>query len=99
MKLHHVGIVVKDIKRSVAWYTTQFNVKTEYMDDSWAMVTFPNGGRLSFVLKEQHPAHFCLETPDAGWYGELKEHRDGTRTSYITDPDGNVVELLLDNKV
>ena len=48
------------------------------MDDSWAMVTFPNGGRLSFVLKE---------------------HRDGTRTSYITDPDGNVVELLLDNKV
>ena len=79
--------------------TTQFNVKTEYMDDSWAMVTFPNGGRLSFVLKEQHPPHFCLETPDAGWYGELKEHRDGTRTSYITDPDGNVVELLLDNKV
>ena len=65
MKLHHVGIVVKDIKRSVAWYTTQFNVKTEYMDDSWAMVTFPNGGRLSFVLKEQHPPHFCLETPDA----------------------------------
>ena len=36
------------------------------MDDSWAMVTFPNGGRLSFVLKEQHPAHFCLETPVAG---------------------------------
>ena len=99
MKLHHVGIVVKDIKRSVAWYTTQFNVKTEYMDDSWAMVTFPNGGRLSFVLKEQHPAHFCLETPDAGWYGELKEHRDGTRTSYIEDSDGNVVELLLDTKV
>ena len=25
--MHHVGIVVKDIKRSVAWYTTQFNVK------------------------------------------------------------------------
>ena len=24
MKLHHVGIVVKDIKRSVAWYTTKF---------------------------------------------------------------------------
>ena len=39
--MHHVGIVVKDIKRSVAWYTTQFNVKTEYIDDSWAMVTFP----------------------------------------------------------
>ena len=99
MKLHHVGIVVKDIKRSVAWYTTQFNVKTDYIDDTWAMVSFPNGGRLSFVLKDQHPPHFCLETPDAGWYGELKEHRDGTRTSYIKDPDGNVIELLLDNKV
>ena len=97
MKLHHVGIVVKDIRRSVAWYTTKFNVKTEYIDDSWAMVKFPNGGRVSFVLKDQHPPHFCLETPDAGWYGELKEHRDGTHTSYIKDRDGNVVELLLDN--
>ena len=40
MKLHHVGIIVKDIKRSVAWYTTQFNVKTEYMDDSWVWSHF-----------------------------------------------------------
>ena len=98
MKLHHVGIVVKSIKQSVAWYTTQFNVRTEYIDDTWAMVTFPDGGRLSFVLKDQHPPHFCIETPNAESYGKLKEHRDGTKTSYIEDPDGNVVELLLDTK-
>jgi len=99
LKLHHVGIVVKSIKHSVAWYTTKFNCKTEYIDDSWAMLLFPEGGYLALVTDTQHPPHFCLETPDAGWYGELKEHRDGTRTSYIKDPDGNVVELLLDNKV
>ena len=99
MKLHHVGIVVKNTKHSVAWYTTKFNCKTEYMDDSWAMLLFPEGGYLALVTDTQHPPHFCLETPNAQSYGELKEHRDGTRTSYITDPDGNVVELLLDNKV
>ena len=99
MKLHHVGIVVKNIKHSVAWYTTKFNCKTEYIDDSWAMLLFPEGGYLALVTDTQHPPHFWIETPDAESYGELKEHRDGTRTSYIKDPDGNVIELLLDNKV
>ncbi len=66
MKFHHVGITVKSIKQSVAWYTTQFNCKTDYMDDTWAMLQFPKGGYLALVTDTQHPPHFCLETPDAG---------------------------------
>jgi catechol 2,3-dioxygenase-like lactoylglutathione lyase family enzyme len=96
MKLHHVGITVKNIKHSVAWYTTKFNCKTEYISDTWAMLEFPNGGNLALVTNRQHPPHFCIETPDAELYGELVEHRDGTKTTYIKDPDDNVVELLLE---
>ena len=57
---------------------------------------FPNGGNLALVTNRQHPPHFCIETPDAELYGELVEHRDGTKTTYIKDPDDNVVELLLE---
>tara|TARA_R110000851_G_scaffold212523_1_gene365161 strand:- start:701 stop:997 length:297 start_codon:yes stop_codon:yes gene_type:complete len=96
MKLHHVGITVKNIKRSVAWYTSKFNCRTEYISDTWAMLEFPNGGNLALVTDYQHPPHFCIETPDAELYGELVEHRDGTKTTYIKDPDDNVVELLLE---
>jgi|TARA_R110000796_G_scaffold167859_1_gene284768 catechol 2,3-dioxygenase-like lactoylglutathione lyase family enzyme len=96
MKLHHVGITVKNIKRSVAWYTAKFNCRTEYISDTWAMLEFPNGGNLALVTNRQHPPHFCIETPDAELYGELVEHRDGTKTTYIKDPDDNVVELLLE---
>ena len=96
MKLHHVGIVVKNIKHSVAWYITKFNCKTEYIDDTWAMLQFPDGGHIALVTDSQHPPHFCIETPDAELYGELVEHRDGTKTTYIKDPDDNVVELLLE---
>ena len=53
MKFHHVGITVKSIKQSVAWYTTQFNCKTEYMDDTWAMLQFPKGGYLALVTDKR----------------------------------------------
>jgi catechol-2,3-dioxygenase len=33
-------------------------------------------------------------TPSAHKYGTLKRHRDGTESIYISDPSGNVVELM-----
>ena len=33
-------------------------------------------------------------TEKAESYGELKGHRDGTRSIYIADPSGNPVELM-----
>jgi len=57
MKLHHVGIVVKSIKQSVAWYTTQFNVRTEYIDDTWAMLQFPKGGYIALATDTHNQHH------------------------------------------
>lgn len=91
--LHHVAIPVKDVAASVAWYTKTFRCEIAYQDSTWALLTFDNV-KLALVIPEQHPPHIAFATPDASKHGELKPHRDGTKSIYIADPAGNAVELL-----
>ena len=91
--IHHIAIQVDDIARAVDWYTEQFEVEVTYQDESWAMLAFANMS-LALVLPGQHPAHFALEKQDAGLYGPLTRHRDGTTSVYIADPFSNAIELI-----
>lgn len=91
--IDHIAISVDDIASSVEWYQKQFRCSIEYQDSTWALLGFGNV-RLALVIAEQHPPHIGIVTPDAEKYGELKMHRDGTRSTYISDPSGNAVELL-----
>ncbi len=91
--IHHVAISVSDIAASVAWYRDTFRCEIEYQDETWALLKFANAS-LALVLPNQHPPHLGFVTPKADTYGELKTHRDGTRSIYISDPTGNAVELL-----
>ena len=91
--IHHVAISVSDIATSVAWYRDTFQCEIEYQDETWALLKFANAS-LALVLPNQHPPHLGFVTPKAETYGELKTHRDGTRSIYISDPTGNAVELL-----
>lgn len=91
--LHHVAISVRDVARAVRWYTDTFRCRVVYQDDTWAMLQFANV-HLALVVPEQHPPHLGFITPAAEQYGELKRHRDGTRSIYVADPSGNPVELL-----
>lgn len=91
--LHHVAVSVRDIARAVEWYTRTFHCTVVYQDESWAMLQFANV-QLALVIPAQHPPHLGFVTPEAETYGELKQHRDGTRSIYVADPDGNPVELL-----
>ena len=90
--LHHAALRVKDVKAAVEWYTQRFRCEVEYQDATWAMLAFANV-RLAFVLQEQHPPHIALEG-DPSAYGTPKQHRDGTSSVYLKDPDGNNVEIL-----
>lgn len=92
-ELHHIAISVDDIGKAVDWYTGTFRCEVSYQDDTWAMLRFANM-ELALVLPGQHPPHLGLSTPRAEEFGELKTHRDGTRSVYTSDPAGNVVELL-----
>lgn len=91
--LHHVAIQVKDIAKSVDWYTGKFKCEIEYQDESWAMLKFENT-HLALVLGEQHPYHFAIVEENLEKYGTAVPHRDGTSSIYIKDIDGNNVEML-----
>jgi len=46
------------------------------------------------VLPEQHPYHFAIITDDLTPYGKATLHRNGTKSVYIKDADGNNIEML-----
>ena len=92
-KIHHIAIQVENIAKSVDWYKENFDITVSYQDETWAMIDFENTS-LALVIPEQHPFHFAIESKDAGSYGELTEHRDGTASIYIKDIDGNNVEMI-----
>lgn len=95
-ELHHVAIPTKDVAATVGWYTKTFSAEVRYQDETWALLKFANIF-LAIVTEGQHPMHLGFVVDDAEGWGELKEHRDGTKSLYISDDAGNAVELLADN--
>ncbi|MGE3163928.1 MAG: VOC family protein [Planctomycetota bacterium] len=92
--IHHTAISVTDIAAAVDWYTAHFKCHVSYQDQTWALLTFRNT-QLALVIPEQHPPHVAFVDPEAERkYGPLRGHRDGTRSTYVSDPAGNAVEIL-----
>ena len=91
--LHHVAIQVSDVKRAVEWYQAQLRCEVSWQDETWALLTFANTS-LALVSPGQHPPHVAFTVLDAERFGPLTPHRDGSRSIYIQDSEGNVVECL-----
>jgi len=91
--IDHVAIPVKDVAATVAWYKRTFSCEVEYQDETWAYLKFGNI-KLALVVEHQHPPHLAFVSPHAANFGELKSHRDGTKSVYVTDPAGNPVEIM-----
>lgn len=92
-RIDHFAVSVRDVAAAVAWYTKTFRCRIAYQDATWAFLEFGNV-RLALVVPEQHPPHLALRSSDAGSYGTLATHRDGTRSTYLRDPSGNSVEIM-----
>ena len=92
-RLHHIAIVVSDIAQAVDWYRSNLAPTVIYQDESWAMLRFANID-LALVLPGKHPPHLAVEHSDAAAYGPLTRHRDGSKSVYIKDPFGNVIEVM-----
>lgn len=88
-----MAIVVQSVADSVQWYRSRFRCEVPYEDDSWALLRFANSS-VALVTEGDHPAHLGFVASAALNAGLLKTHRDGTRSVYVSDPSGNVVELL-----
>ena len=91
--VHHIALTVTNIKDAVEWYTSQFECKVDYQDNTWAMIQFANI-KIAFVLPEQHPPHLAFVKKDAEQLGKLTSHRDGSQSIYIQDTVGNQVEFI-----
>ncbi len=91
--LHHIAVLTHNLKESLRWYRDHFRCEVVYEDDTWAMIQFANV-QLALVVPEQHPPHLGFMVPNAERFGPMKTHRDGTQSTYIADPSGNVVEML-----
>ena len=88
MKIDHVAINVKDIKKSVEWYTKNMSAVLEYEDDTWAMLSFGDT-KLALTIGSQHPPHIGFAVSSIEEFGDqtkIKKHRDGSHYLYLEDP-------------
>lgn len=92
-RIDHIAITVSDVKKTVEWYRQNFNCSIKYEDETWAYLEFANI-KLALVVPGQHPSHLAFIREDAEKYGTLKTHRDGTKSCYVNDPNGNAVEIM-----
>lgn len=93
MGIDHVAINVENIAKSVDWYVDVFNASVDYQDESWAMLKVGES-KLALALKGQHPPHIAIEVNKFADSDTIREHRDGSKYVYKSDPDGNIVELI-----
>ena len=100
VELDHVAVPARDIAVSVAWYVENFGARVLYQDATWAFLQLGRG-KLALVTPSQHPPHTAIRVDwetlaraarAAG--KKVDKHRDGTQGIYISDPDGNSVELI-----
>ena len=89
----HVAVPVSDTDRAIDWYRARFRAEILYRDASWALLRFANIS-LALVTPDQHPPHIALYSEAAERFGTLVRHRDGTRSVYIEDSEGNAVEIM-----
>tara|TARA_Y100000593_G_scaffold34174_1_gene67123 strand:- start:82 stop:378 length:297 start_codon:yes stop_codon:yes gene_type:complete len=94
MEFDHVAINVKDLPKSIDWYLENLNATVDYADDSWAMLSIGNT-KVALTLESQHPPHIAFKVKDFGKeQGSVQSHRDNSRYVYVSDPDGNTIELI-----
>ncbi len=98
--LDHVAIQTPDIAGTANYYVREFGAQILYQDASWAFLRLGQG-KLALVLPNQHPAHVALRTSLEELKSTaqrhnlaIKTHRDGTQGIYLSDPAGNVLELI-----
>ena len=100
MELDHVAVSSLDIAASVKWYVETLGATVLYQDRTWAFLRLGQG-KIALVTPSQHPPHTAVRVDEATLAARAEQagktidaHRDGTKGIYVSDPDGNQVELI-----
>lgn len=98
--IDHVAVPSADIAASVTWYVETFGAEVLHQDKTWAFLRMGTVN-LALVTPTQHPPHVAvrvdtaaLEEMAANAGKPIDRHRDGTMGIYVSDPDGNQIELI-----
>lgn len=91
--IEHVAICVANVKQAVNWYQTSFNCTVVFEDITQALLEFKNI-RLALVLPSQQPPHLAFRRKDAETLGTLLKQRDGESSTFLSDPTGNLIEIM-----
>lgn len=98
--IDHVAVPSNNIAASVSWYVETFGAKVLYQDKTWAFLQMGTV-KLALVTPTQHPPHVAVRVSEAVLEAMAREagtpidrHRDGTMGIYVSDPDGNQIELI-----
>ena len=99
-ELDHLAVTSQNIAASVTWYMEKFGAQVLYQDGTWAFLKIGQG-KLALVTPNQHPPHVAVRVDKDALLEAaqiagipIDAHRDGTRGIYVSDPDGNQVELI-----
>lgn len=94
------------IGMKIVWQPDNDNVYLSYQDDNLALHRAPANFNTSGSQRLDHLGFFLNTKEDVdAWHTFLKEnsvdikaapkdHRDGTRSFYCADPEGNVVQMI-----
>lgn len=91
--IHHVTIQVANIPQALAWYRSSFDCEVLFEDVREAILQFENI-RLCLSLPNTQQRHVAFVRDDAATLGELFTQADGIRSTLLSDPSGNVVEIV-----
>jgi catechol 2,3-dioxygenase-like lactoylglutathione lyase family enzyme len=114
--VRHLALRVRNLKRSLDFYTRIMNMRVEWQPDADNAYLTSGSDNLALhqvsAVAETTAAAldhfgFLVATPDEVdlWARDLtsrgielvqqpKTHRDGARSIYFRDPDGNLIQLL-----
>lgn len=92
-EIDHVAILVADLEQSIHWYTTSFGCELIHRGKTLAIISFRNVKLVLSLPSEQRP-HIAISKDNASEFGEIMEQSDLCTSTFISDPTGNLIELV-----
>ena len=96
MKYDHTAFIVKNISKSLSWYKDNFSAEVLYESEDWAFLKIKDTKLALSTGKHPYHVAFSVSEESLAEYKDKKihNHRDGTKSIYFQDLDGNAIEII-----
>ncbi len=89
----HLTLLVADVVKTARWYQSSFHCELIEQTPTRAVIRFANLN-LVLCLPSQQAQHLAFSRVDAATFGALSPADDGRLSTYLSDPSGNLVEII-----